>query len=295
MKVLFCTDGSETSWYAIKKSLTLIKKGFEIDIVTVIETDFLTTYVTFPYDVEEGFPEFKNAAEKLLEKTANFIESKNFKVGEKMQLEGHAADMIMELIHGGRYSAIILGSHGKKGFRKWIGSVSSKISQKSPVPVLIVKPVKNYESETLKILLTVDGSQNSYNAVRKSMEIIDFETGSVEVLCVKAGIEEFPYEIRADELWIRRCLEKQDEIMNEILEKSSIILEENNIKPAKKTLLEGNPAEEILKYTETNQKDLIVMGSHGKEGLSALLLGSISKAVLENTNIPVLIIHNKPV
>ncbi len=57
MKILFCTDGSETSLYAIEKALTLLKKDFEIDILTVIETGFLNTFITFPYETETGFIE----------------------------------------------------------------------------------------------------------------------------------------------------------------------------------------------------------------------------------------------
>ena len=300
MKVLFCTDGSEISLYAIEKALTLIKKDFEIDIVTVMETGFLTTFVTFPYEVEVGFPEYSNAAEKLLEDAANFIEAKGFIVGEKIQLNGYPDDMIIDLIYNGNYSAVILGSHGKKGFKRWLGSVSRKIAYKSPVPIFIVKPVKaGYEQllqgEQLKeILIAVDGSQNSYNAVRKANEIIDFKDSSVEILSVKAGIEDFPVEIRTDEEWLNKCLIKQDEIMNEILEKTSKILEENNIKPAKKTLLQGDTAEKILKHTEKNHKDIIIMGSHGREGLSHLILGSVSKIILDNVNASVLIIQNKP-
>jgi len=296
MKVLFCTDGSEISRYAIEKALTLIKKDFVIDIVTVMETGFLTTYVTFPYEVEVGFPEYKNKAEKLLEDTANFIESKGFKVGEKIQLNGYPADMIIDLLYGNNYSAVILGSHGKKGFKRWLGSVSRKVAYKSPIPIFIVKPVKNHDiaEENKEILITVDGSQNSYNAIKKAHEIIDFNNSSVEILSVKAGVEDFPVEIRTDEEWLNKCLAKQDEIMNEILEKTSKILEEHNIKPDKKTLLQGDPAEEILKHTEKNHKDIIIMGSHGREGLSHLILGSVSKIILDHINASVLIIQNKP-
>lgn len=305
MKILFCTDGSETSLYAIGKALTLLKKDFEIDILTVIETGFLNTFVTFPYEAETGFPEYRSMAEKLLEDTANFIQSKGFKVGEKIQVSGYASDIIIDLIYERKkdeeegnsiYSAVILGSHGKKGFKRWLGSVSRKIAYKSPIPILIVKPIKNHKiSEGMKeILIAVDGSLNSYNAVKRAHEIIDFNNSSVEILTVKAGAEEFPIEIRDDKEWLNKCLERQDEIMNEIFEKTSEILEQNNIKPSKKTLLEGDPAEEILKHTEKNHKDIIIMGSHGREGLSSMIIGSVSKVILDNINASVMIIQNKP-
>lgn len=293
MKVLFCTDDSEISLYALYKALGVLKKDFIIDIVTVLETGFLTTFVTFPYETEIGFPEYANAAEKLLEDTAGIIESKDFKAGEKIQTEGYPSDRILDLIYGGNYSAVILGSHGKKGIKKWLGSVSSKISQKSPIPVLIVKPSTNNKKDEKEILITVDGSQKSYDSIKKASEIINFQNSSVEILSVKTGIKDFPSEIRNDAAWLKSCLEKRDIIADDVLEKAEITLKENNIALSKKTVLEGDPAEEILKYTEKNPKDLVIMGSHRREGLSSLLLGSVSKILLDNVNASVFIIHNK--
>jgi len=295
MKALFCTDGSDASWSAIEKALSLLKENYVIDIVTIIETDFLNTYVTFPHEMEEGFPQFKNAAEKLLDKTENFILEKKFTVGEKIQLIGNTAEMILELINNDKniYNTVILGSHGKKGIKKWLGSVSSKISQKSSIPVLIIKPLKILDFKPLKVLITVDGSKSSYNAVKKSIEIIKMEDSLLEILTVKEDKRDFPAEIREDELWLKKCLEKQEEAVIEIINTTVSILTENNLKSEKITVLEGDPAEEILKYAGKNPKDLIIMSSHGREGIASLLLGSVSKAVLENTDIPVLIVHNK--
>lgn len=296
MKVLFCTDGSDISLYAIEKALKFIKKDFVVDIVTVIEISFLTNFITFPYETEEGFPEYKNTAEEFLEKSANLIQMRKFEVGEKYLLEGNTVDEILNLISNGSYSAVILGSHGKKGFKKWLGSVSSKISQKSPIPVLVVKPFNavNFVEGKKEFLITADGSKNSYVSIETSLKILDFSEVSVEILTVKSPVQDFPVEIRDDEEWLCSCLKKQDEIMNEILDKTAKILEDNNVKEIKKTVITGYPVEEILKHTENNCKDLIIMGSHGREGLSYFILGSVSKAVLENTSCPVLIIHNKP-
>ncbi len=297
MKVLFCTDGSKISRFAIEKVLTLIKKDFKIDIANVMETGLLSTFITFPYEVETGFLEYKNESEKLLEDSKNFIESKGFKVGNIIQLNGDPADMIINLIYENDYTAVVLGSHGKKGIKSWLGSVSRKIAHKSPIPILIVKPTKNYEineKNKKEILITVDGTENSYKAIRKASEIIDLKDGYIEILSVKVSKEDFPIEIREDMEWLGKCMKKQDEITEEIFKKTNKILQEYNISPALQTALQGNPAEEILKYTQKNYKDIIIMSSHGREGLASLLIGSVSKIILDNTNTSVLIIQNKP-
>ena len=48
--------------------------------------------------------------------------------------------------------------------------------------------------------------------------------------------------------------------------------------PYEHQYLSGDPAQEILAYAEREDVDLIVIGSHGRTGLSRLLLGSVAEA-----------------
>ena len=49
------------------------------------------------------------------------------------------------------------------------------------------------------------------------------------------------------------------------------------------------PYIEIIKAAKRNRCDLIVMGSHGRRGISRLLLGSEASKVLAHSTIPVLV------
>lgn len=49
----------------------------------------------------------------------------------------------------------------------------------------------------------------------------------------------------------------------------------------------GVPHEQIVEYTETNDVDLIVMGTHGRSGLDRVLLGSTTEKVLRVSPVPV--------
>jgi nucleotide-binding universal stress UspA family protein len=53
-------------------------------------------------------------------------------------------------------------------------------------------------------------------------------------------------------------------------------------------LVVGNPADEIVRLAEEQHADLIVVGTHGRKGLSRLLTGSVAELVLRFAECPVL-------
>ena len=53
-------------------------------------------------------------------------------------------------------------------------------------------------------------------------------------------------------------------------------------------LLTGDPAVAIARLAEEEHADLIVMGTHGRTGLTRLLMGSVAEAVVRRAPCPVL-------
>ena len=62
----------------------------------------------------------------------------------------------------------------------------------------------------------------------------------------------------------------------------------------KTAVVQGDPAEEILKYIEAEKIDLVIMGTHGRKGLDRILFGSVANEVVRHSPAPVLTIsqHN---
>ena len=58
--------------------------------------------------------------------------------------------------------------------------------------------------------------------------------------------------------------------------------------------IEGEPSAAICRLAESEHVDLIVMSSHGRSGLSRLLLGSVAESVLRHAPCPVLIVKQAP-
>jgi nucleotide-binding universal stress UspA family protein len=53
----------------------------------------------------------------------------------------------------------------------------------------------------------------------------------------------------------------------------------------------GSPAQAIIDYAEEHDVDHVVMGSHGRKGVSRILLGSVAELVVRRAAIPVTIVR----
>lgn len=54
----------------------------------------------------------------------------------------------------------------------------------------------------------------------------------------------------------------------------------------------GSPHRAILDYAKSNDIDLVVMGTHGRTGLSHALLGSVAERVVRLSSVPVLTVRH---
>jgi universal stress protein A len=58
-------------------------------------------------------------------------------------------------------------------------------------------------------------------------------------------------------------------------------------------LLEGQPAEEIVRCAEQEEATMIVISTHGRRGLTRMLMGSVAESVVRHATVPVLTVKPK--
>ena len=63
--------------------------------------------------------------------------------------------------------------------------------------------------------------------------------------------------------------------------------------PAKAEVVFGKPSQVIVDYANDHGFDLIVMGTHGREGLAHLLMGSVAELVVRTARCPVMTLHER--
>jgi universal stress protein A len=55
-------------------------------------------------------------------------------------------------------------------------------------------------------------------------------------------------------------------------------------------LLHGSPANEIVRLANDGKVDLVVIGTHGRTGLTRLLMGSVAESIMRHAKCPVLVV-----
>ncbi len=55
-------------------------------------------------------------------------------------------------------------------------------------------------------------------------------------------------------------------------------------------LIVGNPIHDMAKIVEKTGADLVVIGTHGKTGLTKILMGSVAESTLKTVKVPVLLV-----
>jgi nucleotide-binding universal stress UspA family protein len=137
-----------------------------------------------------------------------------------------------------------------------------------------------------KVLVPVDGSESSKSALDMALAIAQASKAECIVLEV---IEDFgplpgyydaapPGKDRVK--WIS---EQRFEKVHPALESTSVVW--------RRLIVEGYPAEEIIKVSETEKVDMIVIGSRGHGAIGRFLVGSVSDRVVHHASCSVTVVR----
>lgn len=286
MNVLFCTDGSKISFNALHNFSKWASQDTVVDAICTIDWSFLPDDVVIEAD---GFAvSCANIADNILDYAKNEVEKAGLLFGEKMKHCGSAVESILEEAKKGNYDIVLLGSHGKKGIQKWLGSVSKEIAYNENISTYISKE----ENGKIRVLFATDGGESSNYAVTKALEDLNLDNKEIFLCTVNETPDMLFLDGTLDTNWIL-AIEQQQEIYSQ---KTLCELKERfkakGYQIEDSVTLSGNPAQKILDFAKSRQIDLIVLGSKGKTKMQNFLLGSVSKRVLENAKSDVLIYKN---
>ena len=144
----------------------------------------------------------------------------------------------------------------------------------------------------MKILIAIDGSDFSQAALQSVIARPWPPNTSVKVLHVVEppslimGREMAAYDPEFEAVW--KALREQ---AKDLVEKAAEKLRAGQFIVSTE-LVEGDPKSQIIDVANAWHADMIVLGSHGRTGLSRFLIGSVSQAVVRHAHCSVEIIRS---
>lgn len=138
------------------------------------------------------------------------------------------------------------------------------------------------------VLIPVDGSEQAEAAC--SFVAREFPESKVTLLHV-VNPSEAGYSVQsslpaASEEWYERQKEQAAAIFDEL--EADLLTGNRNIE---RVIEVGKPVSVIVEFAEDGDVDQIVMGSHGRSGVTRVLLGSVAETVVRRSPVPVTVVR----
>jgi len=141
-----------------------------------------------------------------------------------------------------------------------------------------------------RILVPTDGSDITGKALQTAVSMARLTGGEIFTIAVK---EPFPYSAISEMQPVppQEFYDAQERIAAARVKVAVDAATAAGIAVTGHTVEALHPWEAIIDHAKSQDCDLIVMASHGRRGISALLLGSETQRVLIHTTLPVLVIR----
>jgi nucleotide-binding universal stress UspA family protein len=155
---------------------------------------------------------------------------------------------------------------------------------------------------THRILVPIDFSANSRAAIARAEEIALATSAEFVVLYVGEQVEQaalkgsgYLVPVRRDSSLLPGVTPREHRPLSvgAVLAALTDQLEARGVR-ARASSVAGSPAKKILDAIALEQPELVVMGTHGRQGVARFLLGSVSERVARDSPVPVLVCRAPP-
>ena len=241
---------------------------------------------TFPAD---AIQQMHDDAEHGLEVAVREATSLGAKRVSSKLLTGLPWSTIVDALGDATFDLVVLGTHGRTGLsRILLGSVAEKVVRHAPCSVLAVRPDGAAKAFT-NVLCPIDFSESSRYAAELAAELVRPGGAGITLLHVidipvaYSGEPPMPDFLRDLD---KRSAERLDEWAARLRARVAV--------PVTTRSRIGQPgAETLAVLDEAPEIDLVVMGSHGRTGLSRVLLGSVAEKIVRHAKCPVLVARKR--
>ncbi|MFB6195021.1 MAG: universal stress protein [Haloplanus sp.] len=141
---------------------------------------------------------------------------------------------------------------------------------------------------TKRLLVPVDGSDPADAAL--SFALDEYPDADITILSVVDPTDVGYGSIEAAPSTFEHLQQTAEERTEQVLEEAKARAEERGVSVETETVV-GMPSRAIVEWAENHDVDGIVIGSHGREGVTRVLLGSVAESVVRRSPVPVTVVR----
>ncbi|MBI1736177.1 MAG: universal stress protein [Candidatus Rokubacteria bacterium] len=290
MRVLLASDGSSNS-----RRATRWLRDFALPADTRVSVLTVAT-LTEPSRDSQTMRELRERAvaeaHQAAERTAKIL-SGRWPAVDTLVTQGDPQVEIVRVAEDRRVDMTVLGARGLGPMKRFfVGSTSLAVARYAPSPVAIVRgrprPVRH-------VLVSVDGSEGSRAALRflSSFELLRGTRVSLLHVLQRPDVPGLRRRVtpRPDREHDEDRRKQRADAETVLADAAAVLADAPS--PVERLVVEGDPAQEIVRIARRRDVDLVVLGARGLRTLGRLLLGSVSETVLHHAGRPVVIARER--
>jgi len=277
-RILAATDFSERSARALRRAGMLAGQfSAELTLLHVVDDD----------QPEAQIGREKTASEATLKEQIQTLPELRGVDCRTLVVAAPPFDGILRTAESTAADLVVMGSHRKQLLRDvFIGTTIERAIRTGSFPVLMVnrEPTDRYR----RVLAAVDLSEASAHALRIGSKLgllddIDLTVAHAFVPLAKGAMYVGGAPRSEMEKYVRDEQSKLRTEVRSFLTAAGVKAEAPSCRAA-----EGDPYEVIAAMAQETESELVVIGTHGRTGMTKMLLGSVAEQVMRRLDIDVL-------
>ena len=142
--------------------------------------------------------------------------------------------------------------------------------------------------EFRNILVAFDSSSFANRAFKNALEIAEPSKSKITIATVVTGI--YQPSVGFSMKYSNELLDKHTQLLKKIFSGLEKQARKKNLTLTLKILHDPSVSKAILNFVNSRKFDLVVIGSHGRTGLSRTILGSVANEVTQKAKCPVMVV-----
>ena len=139
-----------------------------------------------------------------------------------------------------------------------------------------------------RILVPTDFSRNSEPALRYAEELAHAFRAEVHLLYVLEHVRAYGMEFGG---FAGEGFDPAFDEQDAVRKLGEVQIETDPECPVHRKIKVGSPADVICQYAREHEVDVVILGTHGRSGLTRLLMGSVAEEVVRRAHCPVLTVR----